>query len=91
MHTFKVVKQPYGWAVRMNHGMSTPFWSRASAIQEANCLCSTIRSHGEATEVVIEEIDFADIPVDPSGSAPATDCAAEIQAASSPIIAVCDG
>jgi len=58
MHTFKVVKEPCGWAVRLGHGMSSPFWSRAVAIQEANCLCDALRSHGEAAEVVIEEIDF---------------------------------
>jgi hypothetical protein len=28
-------------------------------IQEANCLCDALRSHGEAAEVVIEEIDTA--------------------------------
>ena len=57
MHTFKVVKEQHGWAVRLGHGMSTPFWSRVVAIQEANCLCEALRSHGEAAEVVIEEID----------------------------------
>ncbi len=63
MHTFKVVKEPYGWAVCIDHGMSTPFWSRATAIQEADCLCSAIRGHGEAAEVVIEEIDSSDMLV----------------------------
>lgn len=60
MHTFKVVKEPCGWAVRLGHGMSSPFRSRAVAIQEANCLCDALRSHGEAAEVVIEEIDSAE-------------------------------
>jgi len=55
MHTFKVVKEPHGWAVRLGHGMTTPFWSRAVAIQEANCLCDALRRHGEVAEVVIEE------------------------------------
>ncbi len=60
MHTFKVVKEPHGWAVRLGGGMSTLFWSRALVIQEANCLCDALRSHGEAAEVVIEEIDTAE-------------------------------
>ncbi len=60
MHTFKVVKEPHGWAVRLGGGMSTPFWSRALAIQDANCLCDALRSHGEAAEVVIDEIDTAE-------------------------------
>ena len=60
MHTFKVVKEPCGWAVRLGYGMSTPFWSRAAAIQEANRLCDALRSHGEAAEVVIEQIDPAE-------------------------------
>jgi hypothetical protein len=62
MHTFKVVKEPYGWAVRLGSGMSIPFWSRAFAIQEANCLCADLRGHGESAEVVIEEIDPTDMP-----------------------------
>jgi hypothetical protein len=62
MHTFRVVKEPHGWAVRLDSGMSTPFWSRALAIQEANCLCDTLRSHGETAEVVIDEIDPGKTP-----------------------------
>jgi hypothetical protein len=63
MHTFKVVKEAYGWAVRTDCGMSTPFWSRAIAIQEANALCAALRTHGEAAEVVVEAADPADTPV----------------------------
>ena len=72
MHTFKVVKEPYGWAVRVDPGMSTPFWSRVAAIQQADCLCSAIRSHGEAAEVVIEEIASSGIIARGSVSSNAT-------------------
>ena len=54
MHTFKVVKEPYGWAVRVGNGVSTPFWSQAFAVREANCLCAGLCGHGENAEVVIE-------------------------------------
>ena len=60
MHTFKVVKEPYGWAVRLNSGMVTPFWSWALAVQEANCLCDALRSHGVRAEVVIEGVDSSE-------------------------------
>lgn len=55
MHTFKVVKEPFGWAVRLGEVMSTPFWSRELAVQEANCLCEALRRHGEPAQVVVEQ------------------------------------
>ncbi|MFZ5720148.1 MAG: hypothetical protein ACOY5Y_11875 [Pseudomonadota bacterium] len=60
MHVFKVVKEPYGWAVRMDEAMSTPFWSRELAVQEANCLCDELRSHGVLAEVIVEGGDPSD-------------------------------
>ena len=57
MITFKVVKEPHGWAIRMDDRMVTPFWSRDLAICEANRLALAIRCHGECTEVVVEEAD----------------------------------
>lgn len=57
MITFKVVKEQHGWAVRMGERMTTPFWSKALAIQEANCLADAIRRHGECTEVIVEGAD----------------------------------
>ncbi|HXQ12281.1 MAG TPA: hypothetical protein VN805_14895 [Caulobacteraceae bacterium] len=54
MHTFKVVKEHHGWAVRLGDGMCTPFWSRAQAIREANRLCEALRMHGVSSEVVVE-------------------------------------
>jgi hypothetical protein len=52
--TYNVVKEPYGWAIRMGDHMTTPFWSRDVAIRQANCLADAIRCHGEYVEVVIE-------------------------------------
>jgi len=57
MHTFKVVKQPVGWAIRLGDGMSTSFWSRDLAVQEANCLCEALRRHGQLAEVEVEPCD----------------------------------
>ena len=55
MHTFKVVKEPFGWAVRLGEVMSTPFWSRELAVREANCLCEALRRHGQPAQVVVEQ------------------------------------
>jgi hypothetical protein len=56
MHTFKVVKEPLGWAVRMDAGMCTPFRSRDHAIREADGLCEELRRHGVQAEVVVEDL-----------------------------------
>ena len=55
MHTFKVVREQFGWAVRLGAGMTTPFWSLAAALREANALCEGLRCHGVIAEVVVEE------------------------------------
>jgi hypothetical protein len=55
MHTFKVVRERFGWAVQVGPAMTTPFWSRAAALREANLLCEGLRNHGVAAEVVEEE------------------------------------
>ena len=62
MHTFKVVKEPHGWAVRLGPGMCTPFWSETLAIREAERLCQALRAHGVAAEVIVEteRATFAD-------------------------------
>jgi hypothetical protein len=36
--------------------MSTPFWSRELAVQEANCLCEALRRHGEPAQVMVEQV-----------------------------------
>ena len=54
MIIFSVVRETHGWAVRMGQRMTTPFWSRDLAIQEAHGLADAIRSHGQSTRVVIE-------------------------------------
>jgi hypothetical protein len=60
MITFNVVKEQYGWAIRMGDGTMTPFWSRDLAVREANRLAATIRCHGECAEVIIEGGDQGD-------------------------------
>ena len=57
MITFNVVKEQYGWAIRMDERMMTPFWSRDLAIREANCLAAAIRCHGEGADVIVEGAD----------------------------------
>jgi hypothetical protein len=55
---FRVVKEPYGWAVRVGEGMMTPFSSRGPAIEHANGFASALRRSGERVEVVVEEVSF---------------------------------
>jgi hypothetical protein len=57
MITFNVVKEQHGWAIRMDHRMMTPFWSRDLAIREANSPAHAIRDHGECAEVIVEGVD----------------------------------
>jgi len=68
MITFNVVKEPYGWAIRMGECMTTPFWSRDLAICEAYALAEAIRCHGECAEVLIEGIKPKDSPKTNRGS-----------------------
>ena len=61
MITFNVVKETHGWAVRMDQRMTTPFWSRDSAIEEAHGLADAIRRHGECARVVVEGPDPSEL------------------------------
>ena len=61
MHTFKVVKEPFGWAVRVGEGMSAPYWSRELAVCEAKRLCDALRRHGEAAQVMIEANESGEV------------------------------
>jgi hypothetical protein len=54
MQTFRVTKELHGWAVRLDPGMCTPFWSEALATREAERLCRSLRAHGVAAEVVVQ-------------------------------------
>jgi hypothetical protein len=54
MIVFNVVKEEYGWSVRMGEAMTTPFWSRTLAIREADSLAQAIRRHGESAQVIVE-------------------------------------
>jgi len=69
MHMFRVVKEPNGWAIRLNSGMMTPFWSRDLAVQEANCLCDALRGHGVGAKVVVEGVDPGESAKDSAGQA----------------------
>lgn len=53
--SFRVVKEPYGWAVRMGDGMMTPFRSKVSAVRHANGFADALRRRGEPVEVVVED------------------------------------
>lgn len=53
--SFRVVKEPYGWAVRMGDGMMTPFRSKVLAVRHANGFAAALRRCGEPVEVVVEE------------------------------------
>lgn len=64
MQTFRVVKEPHGWAVRVGQGVCTPFWSEALAIREAERLCRSLQAHGVDAEVVCE----VEPSVTPAGS-----------------------
>lgn len=59
MLTFNVVKEPYGWAIRMGERMSTPYRTRLLAIRDAHGLAEAIRRQGGAIEVVVEGDDLS--------------------------------
>ena len=71
MITFEVVKEQYGWAIRMGERMKTLFWSQDLAIREANCLADAIRCHGECAEVIVEGADPNELPTRIKGSSSA--------------------
>jgi alpha-beta hydrolase superfamily lysophospholipase len=55
MVIFKVVKEEYGWTIRTGDCMSAPFWSRDTAVREANLLADAIRRHGERVRVIVQD------------------------------------
>jgi len=68
MITFSVIKEQYGWAIRVGEGMKTLFWSRDLAIREANCLADAIRCHGACAEVIVDGADPNEMPKRIKGS-----------------------
>jgi hypothetical protein len=54
MITFSVIRDDSGWTIQTGAGMTTPFRSRESAINEARCLAEAIRRHGQCVEVIVE-------------------------------------
>ena len=65
MHTFKVVKEIHGWAVRLGPCMSTPFRTRAGALLNAEQMCASLRAHGQLAEVVVEGLELGETPRPP--------------------------
>jgi len=54
MHRFEVIREPYGWSVRVSPTTTTLFRSRSVAIQEAHNLRDALRRHGVSAEVVVD-------------------------------------
>jgi hypothetical protein len=53
--SFRIVKEPYGWSMRMGDGVMTPFRSRESALRHANGVAEALRRQGDLVEVVLEK------------------------------------
>ena len=60
--TYRVVKEPYGWAVRRRNGLMTPFRSQKLALAHARNLAATERALGRIAMVVIEQAWPTDSP-----------------------------
>lgn len=60
--TYRVVKEPYGWAVRMQNGLMTPFRSQKRATDHARGLADLERALGRAAVVVIDQAWPTDSP-----------------------------
>jgi hypothetical protein len=73
VYVFKVVKERFGWAVYFGDGVSTPFWSQALAVREANRLCAALRRHGVAADVIIEEEVITAARISDAGGSPRRD------------------
>lgn len=60
--TYRVVKEPYGWAVRMPKGQMTPFRSQKRATDHARGLAGAQRALGRPAMVVIDQAWPTDSP-----------------------------
>lgn len=60
--TFKVVKEPYGWAVRLPQGAMMPFRWRRLALDQAKALAQSWNRAGGAAEVELDEAWPTDLP-----------------------------
>lgn len=54
--SFRVVKESYGWSVRLGDGMMTPFRFRPLAVKHASGFVDALRRRGEFAEVIVEEL-----------------------------------
>ena len=54
---FEVVREPYGWSVRLNGSMMTPFQRRELAALHAESCAAALRSVGQDAAVVIRDTE----------------------------------
>ena len=54
MIIFRVVKEPYGWAVRRDAQMMMPACSRATAVEEAERMVAALKRHGQFAQMQFE-------------------------------------
>jgi hypothetical protein len=64
----RVVKDDYGWSIRIGEHMTSPFRRREVAIREANRLAADIRGRGGQAEAIVEDA----AAIEQSGSRAAT-------------------
>lgn len=60
--TYHVVKEPYGWAVRLPGGAMMPFRARKAALGQAAALADRRRAAGEGAQVALDEAWPTDSP-----------------------------
>jgi hypothetical protein len=70
MIRLRVVKDEYGWSVRIGEQMTSPFRRRDRAIREANRLAADIRRQGGQAEAVVEDVPGAPARPQPSDRRP---------------------
>jgi len=56
MRTFRVVQEPYGWALRLEERTTGLFRSRLQAVERAYWLCSQLQLHGEPVRVLVDGV-----------------------------------
>ncbi len=54
MIMFRIVKEPYGWAVRRDEQMMMPAACRSVAIEEAERMVAALRRHGQPAQLWFE-------------------------------------
>lgn len=54
MHTFRVVKEESGWAVKLGEAQIAPCRSQLAAVEEAERMADALRRSGAAVAIVID-------------------------------------